>query len=45
MDKARIWFGWAVEHDPLLGDAWAAYYKFELQHGTEDEQVFLPYPL
>ena len=24
--------------DPLLGDAWAWYYRFELQHGTEEQQ-------
>ena len=24
--------------DPDLGDAWANYYAFELQHGTEEQQ-------
>ena len=28
----------ADQADPQLGDAWAAFYKFELQHGTEAEQ-------
>lgn len=25
--------------DPDLGDAWAFFYKFELAHGTEEQQV------
>ena len=25
----------AVKLDPDLGDSWAYFYKFELQHGTE----------
>ena len=33
--KAREWFIRAVKIDPDLGDSWAYYLKFELQHGTE----------
>jgi len=36
LEKARVWFQRAVETDSLLGDAWANWYKFEVQHGTED---------
>lgn len=36
--KARSWFNRTVKLDPDLGDAWAAYYKFELQYGTEKQQ-------
>ena len=35
INKAREWFQRAVKIDPDLGDAWAFYYKFELEHGTE----------
>ena len=35
MNKSREWFQRAVKIDPDLGDAWAYFYKFELQHGTE----------
>ncbi|KAB0404229.1 hypothetical protein E2I00_016797 [Balaenoptera physalus] len=34
--KAREWFHRTVKIDSDLGDAWAFFYKFELQHGTED---------
>lgn len=33
--KAREWFHRTVKIDSDLGDAWAFFYKFELQHGTE----------
>ncbi|KAM5304643.1 pre-mRNA-processing factor 6 isoform 1-T1 [Glossophaga mutica] len=33
--KAREWFLRTVKIDSDLGDAWALFYKFELQHGTE----------
>lgn len=33
--KAREWFGRTIKIDPDLGDAWAYYYKFELEFGTE----------
>lgn len=36
--KARTWFNKAVKLDPDFGDAWAAYYRFELQHGDESKQ-------
>ncbi|CAH8661448.1 unnamed protein product [Schistosoma haematobium] len=36
--KARNWFTRTVKLEPDLGDAWAYFYKFELQHGTEDQQ-------
>ncbi|XP_077241716.1 protein STABILIZED1-like [Tasmannia lanceolata] len=38
VDKARIWFNRAVTLAPDVGDFWALYYKFELQHGSEDQQ-------
>ncbi|XP_023222031.1 pre-mRNA-processing factor 6-like [Centruroides sculpturatus] len=38
MNKAREWFNRTVKIDPDLGDAWAYYYKFELLHGTEEQQ-------
>ncbi|CAN0471816.1 unnamed protein product, partial [Discosporangium mesarthrocarpum] len=37
--KARKWFNRAVTLDPDSGDAWAAYYAFELQQGGEAEQA------
>ncbi|XP_021748892.1 protein STABILIZED1-like [Chenopodium quinoa] len=38
VDKARSWLNRAVTLAPDVGDFWALYYKFELQHGTEDLQ-------
>ncbi|KAK1266547.1 hypothetical protein QJS04_geneDACA000519 [Acorus gramineus] len=38
VDKARSWLNRAVTLAPDIGDFWALYYKFELQHGTEDNQ-------
>nr|XP_010918430.1 protein STABILIZED1 [Elaeis guineensis]XP_010918431.1 protein STABILIZED1 [Elaeis guineensis] len=38
VDKARNWFNRAVTLAPDIGDFWALYYKFELQHGTEEQQ-------
>ncbi len=35
ISKTREWFQRAVKIEPDLGDAWAYFYKFELQHGTE----------
>ena len=37
--KARTWFNRTVKLDPDLGDAWAAYYGFEMVHGDEDKQA------
>jgi pre-mRNA-processing factor 6 len=34
LDKARSWFERAANANPDLGDSWAWWYKFELQHGT-----------
>ncbi|XP_077989706.1 pre-mRNA-processing factor 6-like [Glandiceps talaboti] len=36
--KAREWFNRTVKIEPDLGDTWAHYYKFELMHGTEEQQ-------
>lgn len=38
IEKARTWFNRAVTLNPDLGDAWAYYYKFEVQHGNEKQQ-------
>jgi len=38
VDKARSWFERAVKLDPDNGDSWAYFYRFELQHGTEQSQ-------
>ncbi|KAL3631566.1 Protein STABILIZED1 [Castilleja foliolosa] len=37
-DKARSRFNRAVTIAPDIGDFWALYYKFEMQHGTEEKQ-------
>ena len=39
--KARKWFKRAVTLDPDLGDAWAAFYAFELKHGTPEQQAYV----
>jgi len=36
--KARKWYNRAVSLNPDLGDAWAAYFAFELEHGDENAQ-------
>jgi len=38
VNKAREWLARAVKIDPDFGDAWAYAYRFELQHGTEEQQ-------
>ncbi|GAB2233747.1 hypothetical protein Droror1_Dr00002976 [Drosera rotundifolia] len=38
VEKARQWLNRAVTLAPDIGDFWALYYKFELQHGTEEKQ-------
>ncbi|KAF6154521.1 hypothetical protein GIB67_028413 [Kingdonia uniflora] len=38
VEKARNWLNRAVTLAPDIGDFWALYYKFELQHGTEENQ-------
>jgi pre-mRNA-processing factor 6 len=35
LEKAMTWFEKAIVTNGDLGDAWAWYYKFLLQHGTE----------
>lgn len=35
ISKARDWFKKTLKGDPDHGDAWASFYKFELQHGDE----------
>ncbi|KAI3941813.1 hypothetical protein MKW98_030543 [Papaver atlanticum] len=39
LDKARSWMNRAVNLAPGTGDFWAMYYKFELQHGTDETQM------
>lgn len=36
--KARNWFNRAVTVEPDLGDTWAWFYKFEMEHGNGDKQ-------
>ncbi|RLM97932.1 pre-mRNA-processing factor 6-like [Panicum miliaceum] len=38
VDKATNWLNRAVTLAPDIGDFWALYYKFELQHGNADTQ-------
>ncbi|CAH8331280.1 unnamed protein product [Eruca vesicaria subsp. sativa] len=38
VEKARAWLKRAVALNQDIGDHWALYYKFELQHGTEESQ-------
>lgn len=38
LDKARNWFSRAVKTDPDLGDSWAYWLKFEMMHGTSEQQ-------
>ncbi|KAI8097326.1 PRP1 splicing factor, N-terminal-domain-containing protein [Halteromyces radiatus] len=38
IEKARNWFQKAVQIDPDQGDSFAWWYKFELQHGVEEQQ-------
>lgn len=38
MAKARDWFTKTVKLDPDLGDAWVHFYKFELIHGSVENQ-------
>jgi len=41
IEKARTWFNRTVSLDPDLGDAWSFWYKFELQHGNEEQQELI----
>lgn len=38
LDKAASWFEKALVLDPDLGDTWAWYYKFLIQHGTDEKR-------
>ncbi|XP_009108789.1 protein STABILIZED1 [Brassica rapa] len=38
VDKARKYFERTVKLNPDNGDFWALYYKFEVQHGSEERQ-------
>jgi pre-mRNA-processing factor 6 len=39
LEKAQAWFEKALVLDPDVGDSWAWYYKFLLQHGTEEKRA------
>ncbi|KAI1288119.1 Pre-mRNA-processing factor 6 [Halotydeus destructor] len=41
MDKARNWFNRAIKIDSDLGDIWAFFYRFEVLHGTPENQAEL----
>lgn len=38
VEKCREWMTRTVKLEPDLGDSWVNYYKFELLHGTVDQQ-------
>eukprot|EP01009_Symbiontida_sp_KSa7_P002950 NODE_1709_length_554_cov_763.279208_g1378_i0.p1 GENE.NODE_1709_length_554_cov_763.279208_g1378_i0~~NODE_1709_length_554_cov_763.279208_g1378_i0.p1 ORF type:complete len:147 (-),score=36.87 NODE_1709_length_554_cov_763.279208_g1378_i0:114-524(-) len=38
LDKTRSWFNRAVALDSDYGDAWAQFYKFEIQHGSDEQK-------
>ena len=39
LDKAASWFERAVVADADYGDTWAWYYKFLVQHGTDEKKA------
>ncbi|KAJ0416038.1 PRP1 splicing factor, N-terminal-domain-containing protein [Aspergillus carlsbadensis] len=39
LEKAMTWFEKAIVSNSDLGDAWAWYYKFLLQHGTDEKRT------
>ncbi|RAH65841.1 U4/U6-U5 snRNP complex subunit PRP6 [Aspergillus aculeatinus CBS 121060] len=39
LEKAMTWFEKAIVTDSDLGDGWAWYYKFLLQHGTDEKRA------
>ena len=39
IDKARKWFKMTTIEHKDYGDAWAYFYKFEVQHGTEQQRA------
>jgi len=38
LQKCRDWFARTVKLEPDFGDAWINFYKFELLHGTQEQQ-------
>lgn len=38
-DKAREWFNRAIKLETDIGDCWSAFYKFELENGTAQQQA------
>ncbi|OTA95082.1 hypothetical protein M434DRAFT_394138 [Hypoxylon sp. CO27-5] len=38
LEKAQNWFEKALVRDSDIGDSWAWYYKFLLEHGTEEKR-------
>ncbi|GBG73650.1 hypothetical protein CBR_g16993 [Chara braunii] len=38
VENARKWFNRAVTLNPDIGDFWAQFYKFEMQHGKPEQQ-------
>ncbi|ONI18286.1 hypothetical protein PRUPE_3G207300 [Prunus persica] len=38
VERARTWLDRAVTIAPDIGDFWALYFQFELQHGTDENQ-------
>jgi len=38
LSKARDWLTRTVKLEPDMGDSWIHFYKFELLHGTEEQQ-------
>jgi len=38
LQKSRDWFARTVKLEPDFGDAWIHFYKFELLHGTPEQQ-------
>ncbi|KAG4305794.1 hypothetical protein PORY_000704 [Pneumocystis oryctolagi] len=41
ISKAKIWFQRAIKSNPDIGDTWAWYYKFSLQHEPVEAQLSL----
>ncbi|XMA07297.1 hypothetical protein WAI453_000088 [Rhynchosporium graminicola] len=39
LEKAQNWFEKAILLDSDIGDAWAWYYKFLMQHGTDEKRA------
>lgn len=39
LEKAMTWFEKAILSDSDLGDGWAWYYKFLMEHGTEEKRA------